>query len=432
VRVLHLIQRYYPARGGAEKYLEDISNHLAQVGHQVTVATSDALDFELFWDPGRKRISDLTDSHAGVEIIRFPVRHLPVSRLAFPGLRRLLLILSRIAFVPAEMLYGIANFTPWLPSLWRWTRDTESSFDIVAGSSIGFEPFVAAAQAYANRINAPFVCIPLTHLGAGPSPGADAVSQYYTMRHQSNIVLASDMVVAMTPAEQSYYENQGLIGEKSSIVGPGINPSEVLGGNGERFRKKREIEKPLILYIGYLSRDKGAFDTVEALLQLGRQGIEAELALIGAISSEFQEYFDELPEIEKKIIHPLGTVEDSEKRDALSAASLLSMPSRTDSFGITYLEAWTYGVPVIAARTWGVTDVVEDGNDGIVIPFGDVSSLSEAMRSLVDHPERAIKMGERGRAKVYQKHLTDTKVRAIEKIYQDLIADRKLARVGSE
>jgi len=236
----------------------------------------------------------------------------------------------------------------------------------------------------------------------------------------------------MTPAEQSYYENQGLAGEKSSIVGPGIDPSEVLGGDGERFRKKHEIEKPLILYIGYLSRDKGAFDTVEALLQLGRQGIEAELALIGAISSEFQEYFDELPEIEKKIIHPLGTVEDSEKRDALSAASLLSMPSRTDSFGITYLEAWTYGVPVIAARTWGVTDVVEDGNDGIVIPFGDVSSLSEAMRSLVDHPERAIKMGERGRTKVYQEHLTDTKVRAIEKIYQDLIADRKLARVGSE
>ncbi len=41
------------------------------------------------------------------------------------------------------------------------------------------------------------------------------------------------------------------------------------------------------------------------------------------------------------------------------------MPSRTDSFGISYLEAWLYGRPVIAARTWGVMDLIDEGHDGL-------------------------------------------------------------------
>ena len=41
--------------------------------------------------------------------------------------------------------------------------------------------------------------------------------------------------------------------------------------------------------------------------------------------------------------------------------------SCTDSFGIVYLEAWLYRKPVIGARTWGVTDVIADGKDGLLV-----------------------------------------------------------------
>ena len=68
---------------------------LAADGHQVTVVTTDALDFELFWDPRRHRVAQQADEHAGVRIHRFPVRHLPATRLTYPGVRRLLWLLSR-------------------------------------------------------------------------------------------------------------------------------------------------------------------------------------------------------------------------------------------------------------------------------------------------------------------------------------------------
>jgi glycosyltransferase involved in cell wall biosynthesis len=367
---------------------------------------------------------DLEDTHQGVDIRRFTVRHLLFSRVAYPGLRRLLALLSRIPFVPVGLLLRISRYTPWVPELWKWTKETNQRYDIVAGMTIGFEPVMAAGQAYARRVGAPFVCYPLTHFGAGPTPGADPVSRYYTLRHQTAVVLKSDMVIAQTPTEQNYYEERGLSGENFLIGGPGVNPSEVLGGEGANFAERFGIENPLILFIGYLSRDKGAFDTLEAGLLLRRQGYDVDLAFIGTISSSFQDRFDRLSDSERNFIRLLGPVDDSIKRDALAAASALSMPSRTDSFGITYLEAWLYGVPVIAARTWGVTDVVDHGTDGLVVPFGDVNALTGALGIILDNPNEAKKMGERGRAKVYQTHLWETKLRAVEDVYQRLISEK--------
>ena len=74
MRILHVIQRYWPAVGGAEIHLGEISERWAAEGHLVTVATTDALDFEVFWDPDRRRIAQLNDEHGGIRILRFPAR----------------------------------------------------------------------------------------------------------------------------------------------------------------------------------------------------------------------------------------------------------------------------------------------------------------------------------------------------------------------
>ena len=95
------------------------------------------------------------------------------------------------------------------------------------------------------------------------------------------------------------------------------------------------------------------------------------------------------------LLHVLGSIEETEKRDMFAAADLFAMPSRTDSFGIVYLEAWLYRKPVIAARTWGVSDVVADGEDGLLVRFGDVPALAEVIASLLDDPTRRNALGAR-------------------------------------
>lgn len=422
MRILHIIQRYWPARGGAETLLGAISEYLVAQGHDVTVATTDALDFELFWDPRRRRVDTREAVHNGVRILRFPVRHVPLPQLAYPGIRRLLWMLSMAKPVPVTWMARLSRFTPWVPGLWRWLKTTGETFNLVAGMTICFEPLLEAGLRFSERRGIPYVIYPLTHLGAGPVPGDDALSRFYTMRHQQDLVMRSTALVAQTASERDFYVQRGFERERALVAGPGITPGEVLGGDGARFRRRHGIAEatPLVVALSSMSYDKGTPHVVEAVRRLWQQGRDVELALAGAVLTPFRRYLDGLPPAERERVRLLGPVGEDEKRDLLAAADVVAMSSRTDSFGIVYLEAWLYAKPVIGARTWGVTDVIDDGVDGRLVPFGDVDTLAETLVQLIDHPEIRAAMGAQGARKVLAQHTWARKHRTVYARYCEL------------
>jgi len=424
MRILHVIQRYWPAVGGAEIHLGEISERLAAEGHQVTVATTDALDFELFWDPRRRRIAQPTDHHAGVRILRFPVRHLPAARLAYPGMRRLLWLLSKTRVTPLPVLYRLARFTPRVPALWHWLDITDEPFDLVAGVTICFEPLLEAGLRFAQRRGIPFVAIPFTHLGAGPRPGADALSSFYTMRHQVAIVRVSAAAAMQTRAEQAFYAAAGVPVERLPLAGSGVTPSSALGGDGTRFRGQHGIAGPLVVSLSAMTYDKGTVHLVEAVRQLWQAGQPLDLALAGTITEPFRRYLAALPADDRERLRVLGPVDEPAKRDLLAAADVFAMPSRTDSFGIVYLEAWLNRKPVVAAHAWGVSDLISDGEDGLLAPFGDVPALAQALADLLADPARRAAMGLRGEQKVYQHHTWDRKYALVHDLYLRLAEGR--------
>lgn len=417
MRILHVIQRYWPGRGGAELHFGELSARLAAEGHAVTVVTSDALDFELLWEPRRRRVPTREETHEGVRVLRFPVRHLLNSSLAYPALRRLLWILSALRPVPVSLMSRVACLTPWMPDLNRWVETTGESFDLVAGMMVVFEPTLEAGLRLARRQGAPFVIYPLTHLGAGPQPAQDPPSRFYTMRHQIDLVRRSDAVAAQTPTEKDFYAARGVPAERITVVGPGVTPAQVLGGDGEHFRRKHGLPGPLVAYLGTLAQDKGAETTIEAVRRLWQAGRQVEIVLAGTVLTLFQQYLDRLPPDVRQRLHVLGPIDEDEKRDLLAACDMLALPSRVDSFGIVFLEAWLYGKPVISARTWGVSDVIQEDENGLLVPFGDAGALAEAMARLIDHPDQAAAMGRQGQAIVYREHTWELKYALVRDLY---------------
>lgn len=425
MRILHVIQRYWPARGGAETHLGEISDRLAVEGHQVTVATTDALDAELFWDPRRRRIAEREGRQGAVRIVRFPIRHLPLCPLTYHGWRRLLWILSFARPVPVGVMTYLSRFTPWVPELGQWLDSTREAFDVVAGMTTSYESIVEMGLRFARKRQVPFIIYPLTHFGAGKRPGQDALGRFYTMRHQVELVRASDAVIAQTQTEQTFYDQQGVPGKRITVIGPGINPGDLMGGNRERFLAKHKLHSPIAFSISSMNYDKGTHHTIEAIRSLWHAGHDITLVLAGAILKPFQAYLDTLPHQDRQRLLVLGSISDEEKRDLLAAGDVLVMPSRTDSFGIAYLEAWLYGKPVIGAQTWGVNDLIEHEQDGLLIPFGDVEALSSAILHLVAHPESARLMGARGRDKTLHRHTWDIKYPLVRDLYLKLVAARQ-------
>jgi glycogen(starch) synthase len=420
MRVLHIVQRYWPAVGGAESHLREISTRLVADGHQVTVATTDALDYEYFWDPRRRHLVEAVTEHEGVRILRFPVHHLPASALAYPGVRRLLWLLSAARPIPPAVLAYLARFTPWVPGLWSWLESTDEAFDLVAGMTICFEPLLDAGLRFARRRAVPFVIYPLTHLGSGSSPGHDSLSRFYTMRHQVALVRNSEAVLAQTPSERRFYAEHDVADERIVVAGPGIHVSSVLGGDGARFRTRYQIAGPLVASLSPMGYEKGTVHLVEAVRRLWQTGRQVELVLAGTVTEPFRRYLAELPETDRRRLRVLGPIDETEKRELLAAMDVFAMPSRTDSFGIVYLEAWIHRKPVVGARTWGVTDLVEDGQDGLLVPFGDVLALEQALRDLLDDPERRAAMGAAGECKATQLHTWDRKYPIVRDLYERL------------
>jgi phosphatidylinositol alpha-mannosyltransferase len=89
----------------------------------------------------------------------------------------------------------------------------------------------------------------------------------------------------------------------------------------------------------------------------------------------------------------LGKVSDERKHAALEHADLLVAPSLGgESFGMVLTEGFAAGTPVVASDIAGYRDVVEDGENGVLVPRGDPTALAEALRDLALDPGRRARM----------------------------------------
>lgn len=424
MRILHIIQRYYPYVGGSELYFQELSERLARAGHQVEVWTTDAWDLDYFWSRKARRVKVAREKHNGVTIRRFPVRQLPLPAVYYRGWRRVMADLSDLPVDTTRLLYAMSPLTPWIPGMYRaFKRLPAGAFDLVHTANITFEPMILAATRYAERTGIPNVVTPFTHLG---EPGDRIVSRFYTMRHQLDLEKRATCLILQTRLERDFLADLGVPTRKMERVGVGVNPYEVVGGNGERFRRKYGVEGPIIYYIGAAAYDKGTTHTIEAMRKIWERGIDATFLMAGStMLDKFRDYYEALPDDVRARSRWLGFISDEDKRDLNAAGQVFCMPSRTDSFGIVYLEAWLNGVPVIGARAGGVPEIITDGTDGYLVDFGDVDALANRITILLQRPELAHEMAQAGRRKVLAEHTWDHKISRIAEIYGELVREQR-------
>src|SRR6476646_7036733 len=117
MRLLHVIQRYYPYVGGSELYFQELSERLARAGHRVEVWTTDAWDLDYFWTSKARRIEAERETHNGVLIRRFKVKHPPLPPIYYRAWRRGMALLSALPVHPVPLLHAMSRITPWVPDL---------------------------------------------------------------------------------------------------------------------------------------------------------------------------------------------------------------------------------------------------------------------------------------------------------------------------
>lgn len=80
---------------------------------------------------------------------------------------------------------------------------------------------------------------------------------------------------------------------------------------------------------------------------------------------------------------------------AIARATLFTLPSRREPFGIVILEAAVLAIPVVASLVGGIPEIIQDGHSGVLVPPDDVAALAEALHGMLTDQERASAQAER-------------------------------------
>jgi glycosyltransferase involved in cell wall biosynthesis len=425
LRILFLTPAFPPLLGGGERYAAALAAELAQRGHQITVLTSDARresDFWLWHSPAPLR----EEQRDGLRILRVGTAGLRGGRVSLLAWRKAMVLLAMLAGERASAtLARMARFVPALPGLAAALDSLAGPFDLVHGYNLSWEYPLVAGQAWARKRGLPLVITPFTHLGEG---ARDRVARNNTMPHQRHLLQDAAAVFTLTDVEREGLQRWGVDAARLVTIGGGVEPLPASTISADEMLRRYDLHPPLIAYVGRLSRDKGALAALEAVLRLRAQGVAVTLALVGQETSEFARAYRALSAAERRAIRPLGTLSEAEKHALLDASVLLTLPSHTDSFGIVFLEAWAHGLPVIGARAGGIPGVVDEGENGLLVPYGNAEALAAAMARLLRDPALAQQLGARGRAKVATHYQWRHVATRVEEVYQRVLAGREEQR----
>jgi glycosyltransferase involved in cell wall biosynthesis len=109
--------------------------------------------------------------------------------------------------------------------------------------------------------------------------------------------------------------------------------------------------------------------------------------------------------------------------EVLAAADLFVFPSLLEGLGGALIEAMALGLPIVASDLPAVREVVEEGANALLVPPGSPGRLADAMRALIDDPERMVAFGARGREIFEERFTIERSVEQMVGLYERVIAE---------
>ncbi len=345
MKILQVIPVFSAQFGGPVSVVRSISKELAK-RHDVTVYTTSALD---------KR-SDIGESAFEVESDGYRVVHFSRSFL-FRGFNTSVAMARALHKTLRE--YDVVHLHSW-----RHFQDV-------------------AVHHYAQKYSVPYVL--QTHGSLPRIIAKQRLKWFYDVLFGYGLLRDASKVIALTRVEAEQIREVDVPEEKIAIIPNGIDLSEYanLPPRGV-FRKKFGIDEDgkIVLYLGRIHRIKGLDILAKAFSKVVKKLGSVKLVAAGPDDG----YLDELEslirvlKIEDDVLIP-GPLYGQDKFEAYVDADLFALPSRYEMWGMTALEAFACGTPVIVTENCGIAEYLTD-KAGLVVkaePYRMAEALLEVL-----------------------------------------------------
>ncbi|MFQ5712354.1 MAG: glycosyltransferase family 4 protein [Candidatus Geothermarchaeales archaeon] len=342
MNILIVIGYLHPVIGGTELAGYNVAKHLAMRGHEVTVVTRYSVGFR-------------------PEIIKHIGSMRPYEELYGGRLR-----IHRVRLLPTMFGRFLSDVLNALRIGWRTRPDAILAFTLMPHS------FSAMVVRYALQLTR-FRDVPVVVWGRGSdvmvTPKRKDMIGLLT-RLLLGIVFRADLVLAQTPAMRETLVEYGCDPEKIEVLGNGIDLSQ--------YSPSAEASDNTVAFVGAARPAKGLPYLIQAINQLP----SARLLVIGG----WGEQRDLCRSMARENTEFIGAVPPHRVKDYLRRATIFCLPSLSEGFPNSVLEAMASGLPIVATNVGGTPYVV--GDAGVLVAPGDVDALRAALASLLENPAR--------------------------------------------
>jgi len=389
VKVLHVINSLDSSFGGPTTVLYGMANHQCRTGHDVTVCTTNR------GNPTSRVLDDIeirAGLDKGVSLHSFETDLVSI-------------LISR--------------------DLRNWLTKHIAEFDIVHVHGLYRFPTTYAAYR-ARKEGVPYVIRP--HGGLDPylyskSARSMAIKRLYERWFDLPNLQAAGAIHYTAEEERERAAFLKLCAP-SFVVPNGIdwNRFETLPGRGA-FRAAHKLwDAPLVLFLGRLHFKKGldllipAFDSAKHAVQ------NTQLVIVGPENDDYGRKVRGWVEERglTKVVHFVGHLDGSDVVQAYVDADVFVLPSYTENFGMTVVEAMACGLPVVISDQVNIHREVAESGGGLVTRC-DVNEIAQALITLLKDRDRRSSMGEAGRRFVQQRYTWPEIVDALTHEYENVI-----------
>ncbi|HEX6513614.1 MAG TPA: glycosyltransferase family 4 protein, partial [Chloroflexota bacterium] len=177
-------------------------------------------------------------------------------------------------------------------------------------------------------------------------------------------------------------------------------------------------EAPLVGIVARLVPIKGHELFIDAAADLLARRPDVRFAIIGdgERRQELQRY------AAQRLVPVVFTGWESDLPAVYAALDVVCLTSFNEGSPVALIEALTAGKPVVSTPAGGVTDLIEDGVNGLLVRSRDPGELSQTVERILADPELARKLGERGRATAYPRYDVGRLVEDMRELYAQLLA----------
>ncbi len=241
-------------------------------------------------------------------------------------------------------------------------------------------------------------------------------------------------------SQRQFLIEQGIVDTKRLFV---IGAGSLAGVDMRRFERNRfsagQCEAlrrslaipdgaPVLLYMGRITVDKGVRELLQAFEMLKAEESAAHLVFVGRFDSESGVAGAIAPgDIERlRDTHVVGYTDAPEAY--LAIADILCLPSYREGFGTVVIEAAAMEVPTVGTDIYGLSDAVEQGETGLLVPPRNVAELASALRRLLVDQMLRTDMGEAAKRRARMLFDADEVSRQVMKEYCALMQEKRVLK----